>query len=233
MLLLPRCGILAACCYRAAAFLPHAVTALRHSCRMLLPRCGILAACCYRVAAFLPHAIVVKEPMKLRIQQAGLEDLALIAQLAQEIWWACYPGIVSEEQIAYMLRWMYAEDKITEQVRTDHSRFFLAYLKDDPVGFFAVQIRSEAIFLDKLYLRKSLHGQGMGQQMLGYVDALALKHGVGEIELRVNRKNERAVRAYQRAGYAVLREQCDDIGNGFLMDDYIMIKRIMRDNSEQ
>ena len=42
------------------------------------------------------------------------------------------------------------------------------------------------------------------------------------IWLTVNRRNERAIGAYRRAGFREVRAQVTDIGGGYVMDDYVM-----------
>jgi RimJ/RimL family protein N-acetyltransferase len=58
--------------------------------------------------------------------------------------------------------------------------------------------------------------------MLCRVLAAARTGAAREIELRVNRGNSRAVRAYERAGFRVAESVCQDIGAGFVMDDFVM-----------
>ena len=42
----------------------------------------------------------------------------------------------------------------------------------------------------------------------------------------MNRFNEKAIGAYRRNGYAIRQELKTDIGGGFVMDDFIMEKRL-------
>ena len=44
--------------------------------------------------------------------------------------------------------------------------------------------------------------------------------------LNVNRNNTKAIRAYERAGWHVAEEIVADIGNGYVMDDYVMSKQL-------
>ena len=42
------------------------------------------------------------------------------------------------------------------------------------------------------------------------------------IYLTVNKNNTSAINAYKKWGFITEKEACTDIGNGFVMDDYIM-----------
>ena len=44
--------------------------------------------------------------------------------------------------------------------------------------------------------------------------------------LNVNKNNDRAISAYVRNGFVVREAVVVDIGGGFVMDDYIMAKRL-------
>jgi RimJ/RimL family protein N-acetyltransferase len=44
------------------------------------------------------------------------------------------------------------------------------------------------------------------------------------VVLGVNRLNEKAIRAYTRNGYLIRGPLKTDIGNGYVMDDFIMEK---------
>lgn len=153
-------------------------------------------------------------------------DAALLRSLAERIWWGCYPGIISDEQIAYMLGWMYAEEKIVGEIEAGVV-WELAWLGETPVGFFAVEAaEAEAAKLHKLYLLPELHGRGHGQTMLARVDEVARASGAAELWLQVNKQNTRALRAYERAGFQRVKEAVAEIGGGFVMDDYILSRPV-------
>lgn len=46
--------------------------------------------------------------------------------------------------------------------------------------------------------------------------------GKDDFYLTVNKQNERAVSAYTALGFKKIDEAVSDIGNGYVMDDYIM-----------
>ena len=77
-----------------------------------------------------------------------------------------------------------------------------------------------------LYLLPEQQGLGLGQQLLDRVHTLAAQRGVSQVWLQVNKRNARAIRAYERAGYVVERSAVFDIGGGFVMDDFILTRAI-------
>lgn len=82
-------------------------------------------------------------------------------------------------------------------------------------------MQGEKLFLSKLYLSDEFRGRGVGQLALGKVAAIARDRGAKSVYLTVNRGNLRAVRAYEKFGFVRTEEQVSDIGNGFVMDDFV------------
>ncbi|MBR2364922.1 MAG: GNAT family N-acetyltransferase, partial [Lentisphaeria bacterium] len=78
--------------------------------------------------------------------------------------------------------------------------------------------------LHKVYLQSAFHGYGIGQKMLSYAFERCRKLGFSSVILAVNKQNLKAQKAYERAGFILEKAVCNDIGNGFVMDDYIMRK---------
>lgn len=165
--------------------------------------------------------------MSLTFRPATGADVETIRALADRIWHACYPGIITPEQIRYMLAWMYAPHKLAAELQ--HGvRYELALLDGTVAGYLAHELQADGavLHLNKLYLVPELQGRGHGQVMLAHVFAIARAAGARTVELRVNKANHRAVRAYQRAGFTVAESLCQDIGGSFKMDDYVMRREI-------
>ena len=53
---------------------------------------------------------------------------------------------------------------------------------------------------------------------------VARRLGAPAVWLQVNKRNERAIGAYLKAGFEIIGEAVFDIGGGFVMDDYLMAK---------
>ena len=164
--------------------------------------------------------------MTLQIRRATLEDLPAISELAGRIWRAHYPGILSGAQIEYMLHRMYDVD----QLRRDLAAGVVYELVGEgerALGFCGYeQLSGGELKLHKLYVEVSEHGRGIGSMVLRHVEEEARRRGLSRVVLGVNRFNEKAIRAYRRNGFAIREELKTDIGGGFVMDDFIMEKRL-------
>ena len=108
------------------------------------------------------------------------EEYPVILKLAREIWGPTYAEILSQEQIDYMIDMMYAPAVLEKE-------------------------RGEGIVF--VYLSQSHHGKGIGSRMLSRAKEAAKELGATELLLNVNKHNARAIRAYRRNGFEMIREE--------------------------
>lgn len=106
------------------------------------------------------------------------------------------------------------------------------------VGYMAVRAEWESeeaandatkygkLFLSKFYVSKEHRGQGYASQAIAFLEKLCRSRNLSHIWLTVNRYNAASIAIYKKKGFKVVRELAADIGNGFVMDDYIMEKSI-------
>ena len=59
-----------------------------------------------------------------------------------------------------------------------------------------------------------------------HIERRAGAHGCDRLVLRVNRHNQQAIDAYLKQGFQVATVVVEDIGGGFLMDDYVMVRAL-------
>ena len=160
------------------------------------------------------------------ILPAGEEHLPALAELAGVIWRQHYPGIISHAQIDYMLDKMYSLDTLREEIRSRNIRFYRLLADGQFAGFASIGPTKSAgeMKLHKLYLLPELHGRGFGSRLLKHCEAEARRLGARRLILAVNKRNTKAVVAYQRNGFTVAESVVTDFGGGFVMDDFIMTK---------
>ena len=159
------------------------------------------------------------------LARTDFEDLAAVAR---QIWLAHYSTIITTAQIEYMLggrftaanleRYLDAPDRWMHVLRRDGRAIgYCSYARTD---------RARELKLEQLYLLPALHGQGLGRSMMERVEAHARQLGCDLVMLQVNKQNAVAIDVYRRSGFTVREEVVVDIGNGFVMDDFIMEKRL-------
>jgi GNAT superfamily N-acetyltransferase len=165
---------------------------------------------------------------KTQIVRAKEEHLPAISELAGIIWRACYPGIITHAQIDYMLARMYSLDVLCDEIHSQGICYDRLLLDGELAGFASYGPTSEpgVMKLHKLYLLLEMQGRGLGSRLLQHVER-EVRAGAGRrLILSVNKRNARAIAAYQRNGFVTADSVVTDIGGGFVMDDYIMAKEL-------
>lgn len=158
----------------------------------------------------------------MEIIEAGEKDRAVIEDLAQRSWRAGYAGVLSSDQIAFMLDKMYSAEGLLEAMH-DGCMFFLALEDGKPVGFIGLKRKLPAILrIEKIYLLPEVQGRGYGKALLDFALEEAKRIELQTLELNVNRNNK-AYYFYIKQGFEVV-EEVDIPYYHFILDDYVMHK---------
>lgn len=161
----------------------------------------------------------------MQVFVADKNQLHIVRDLAYKIWPVAYEDILSEAQLDYMLENFYTIHALEEQMGRDHI-FLLA--EEDGVfyGFAAYEINCNATGktkLHKIYVLPETQGKGLGKLLLSEVEKAALIAGNSHLFLNVNRYND-AREFYKHLGFKIVHEEDIEIGQGYLMEDFVMEK---------
>ncbi len=160
----------------------------------------------------------------MKIEKISPNEVFRIQEIAHATWPTSYKGIISEEQIKYMLEWMYNLDTLSEQAENGHF-FFVFNENNEDLGFIAIEpnhFDQGIAKLQKIYVLPTAQGKGIGKKLLEFtIPFFRNEFEQSTFILNVNKKNK-AVDFYKKMNFTIDREEDFDIGNGFLMEDYIM-----------
>ena len=162
----------------------------------------------------------------ISIEPLNEADIPALVALARDTWLKHYASIITLAQIEYMLGQRYSLEVIRAQL-ADPAVWWDKVLLGGELAAFAQYERGKApgtIKIDKLYARHSLRGRGLGTALLRHIEQEARSLGCIRLELQVNKNNVSAIGAYRKNGFEIARSAVFDIGNGFVMDDYVMGK---------
>ncbi len=144
-----------------------------------------------------------------------------LAALADTCWRSHYIPIIGEAQVDYMLTTFQSAEAIGAQIAAGRHYAFIDE-HPDTHGYIAWDTGASEIFLSKLYILPASQGQGLGKWA---IEALCRKHPGLDIRLTVNKHNHRSIAFYQRCGFHIADAAVADIGQGFVMDDWIMVRK--------
>ena len=165
----------------------------------------------------------------MNIEEVSTEtQIETVAQLAHEIWNQHFTPIIGKAQVDYMVEKFQSKRAISEQIASGYS-YYLLRADGDYFGYTGICAKEDELFLSKLYLRASQRGKGHGRKVVEFLEDLARDKGLGKITLTVNKNNTDTIKAYEKFGFVNLDILVQDIGNGFVMDDYKMEKVVRRE----
>lgn len=158
-------------------------------------------------------------------------DVERLVALAREIWYAHYPAIVGTAQIEYMLGQRYNLETVHAELRRDDIWWDKLMAGPEMAGFasYLLSPAPREMKLDKLYVHPRHQRRGYGGMMIARACEVARANGCDRLALAVNKNNRSAIDAYLKHGFRVADAVVKDIGGGFVMDDYVMVKSVMGD----
>ena len=158
----------------------------------------------------------------LRIIPVANEELVLsLSAVADDIWRQHYTPIIGEAQVDYMLEKFLSPEALVEQINSGYEYFLLSY-DYTFAGFAGIHEEDNKLFLSKLYVHEDFRGKGIGSYMFQKFIEICKLRNLKTIWLTCNRNNTESLAVYEHLGFKKVREEVADIGNGFVMDDYIM-----------
>lgn len=166
--------------------------------------------------------IAHKKMIKLKAAKTKAE-WSKINALSHEIWHEYYPAIVTTEQIDYMLEKYHSIEALQKQSE-EGQQFFLIENEEEEIGYCSISEKNKAVFLHKFYILKSKRGKGIGTEVFRQILEFVKKNK--KISLQVNRKNFKSINFYFKQGFTIEYVKDFEIGNGYLMEDFIMTKTL-------
>ncbi|MDN3606151.1 GNAT family N-acetyltransferase [Kaistella yonginensis] len=156
-------------------------------------------------------------------KKATDQDITLLQELAEKSWNSAYANILSTDQIEYMLTEMYAKDELFKQLQNPNYQYYLILSDVIPAGFigFEFHYEKETTKLHRIYLLNEFKGKGLGKKGLDFMKKMTAETSDKRIILNVNKENP-ARKMYESQGFKVFKEEVFDIGNGYVMDDFLM-----------
>ena len=161
----------------------------------------------------------------MEIIEVSKKDVFRIKKIAELTWPDTFKEILSEEQIRYMLNWMYSLDVLATQIENGH-QFYILTDNGIDLGFIGTELNYPSIGnakIHKIYVLPEYQGKGVGLKLIEQVEMVSKTNNIISLTLNVNRFNK-AIDFYLKNDFKIIKEENIEIGNGFLMEDYVMEK---------
>ena len=153
------------------------------------------------------------------------QQIKTVEKLADEIWNQHFIPIIGKAQVDYMLEKYQSKKALLEQIKKG-VLYYLIKTGKDYIGYFGVLPKKETLFLSKFYIKLSERGKGVGKKIILFIENVAKENSLIKISLTVNKYNTGTIKAYEKMGFKNVESIVQDIGNGYIMDDYKMDKNL-------
>ena len=155
------------------------------------------------------------------IPVTNMELVYSLATVAEEIWNEYFPPIIGQKQVDYMLEKFLSPEALVEQINSGYEYFVFSY-EYTFAGFAGIHEEDGKLFLSKLYVHKDFRGMGIASYLFEKFIEICKMRNLNKIWLTCNRHNEHSLKVYEHRGFKTVREEVTDIGNGYVMDDYVL-----------
>ena len=166
----------------------------------------------------------MKEFMSI-IAAEGAAQYAIMEELARRIVPEFYEPFFAVETAKYLVESGHTAGALAAQAERG-SRHFIIDCDGEAVGYFSLSVEGTTMLLSHFYVMAEWRGKGLGKMAMAFIESVAKGLGISRIELLVLRENVGAVGVYARSGFAVAEEVLTRLGNGAVLEDYVMRKVI-------
>ena len=165
--------------------------------------------------------------MNINFEQVITEDqIKVLSDTANIVWHEAFTNIITLDQIEYMIEKFQSFNALSEAINKNNYKYYLIKSDNVVIGYTGLHEESEKLFLSKLYILKEYRGRLVASKTFEFIENFAKEKKLKSVWLTVNRNNSHAIEVYKHKGFVITRTQVADIGNGFVMDDYIFEKVI-------
>ena len=164
----------------------------------------------------------------ITIVKATANDYKSIQDIAYQTWPVAYGEILSKEQLDYMLDAFYNEATLKDSVANKGHHFVLAKKGEKSLGFASFEHhydQKRQTKIHKIYILPETQGKGIGKTLIDFVEKVAKENDSTTLSLNVNRFNK-ALHFYKKIGFQIKAEIDIELEHGYLMEDYVMEKKL-------
>ena len=156
------------------------------------------------------------------------EDIAQLSLIAHEIWHEYWPSLIGLEQTEYMIGLFHSQEALLRDINENGYRFWILKIKRRVVGYTGArhEVDKEKLFISKIYLYAHERSKGYASQVFQFYEKYCNDNNLSAMYLSVYKGNELAISTYKAKEFLIVDSVAKSIGNGFVMDDFIMEKTL-------
>lgn len=156
----------------------------------------------------------------VNIKQLGKGQLEALLQIGRTTFLETFGARNSAENMAQYLEQGFAPEKMEAELENEHSLFYgavegeqlIAYLKLN-CGPAQTELNDpRSLEIERIYVLQAFHGTGLGQRLYDKAIEVAQQHQLDYLWLGVWEENKRAIRFYEKNGFATFDQHIFRVG---------------------
>ena len=158
---------------------------------------------------------------KVEITECKRDEIETLSKIATSILREHYDPIVGKVQNDYMLDKFQSVHALNDQIDNHGYIYYWVKYDGNNAGFMGFYPIENKLYLSKFYLLKEFRGKKLARKMLEFLIKYSKEKGLKSIYLNVNKYNYNTIKIYEHLGFVKIRDEKNDLGHGYYMDDYV------------
>jgi ribosomal protein S18 acetylase RimI-like enzyme len=174
----------------------------------------------------------------IAIESARPKDILRLQEIGRATFGQTFAELNTEENMQKYLQDSFSIEKLTVELNNKDSEIYFAILDERVIGYLKINLNQaqteikdhDALEIERIYVLKEFHGQKVGQLLYQKAIELAHKMQATYVWLGVWEQNERAIKFYQKNGFAPFDKHTFWLGDDEQTD--LMMKKVLTMDSE-
>ena len=179
----------------------------------------------YVLLLFLFSWILYKG-MNLHLAKCTNTDLDKVISISRKTFIEAFEKHNNPDDFKAYMEKAFSRKQLLNELADLQMHFYLVYLEDEPIGYFKLNENEaqrdvkdkDSIELERIYVKSTFQGNKIGHFMLDHIKRIATNKNKSYIWLGVWKKNNKAIRFYEKNGFIRFGEHPYYIGNDKQMD---------------
>jgi ribosomal protein S18 acetylase RimI-like enzyme len=171
--------------------------------------------------------------LTLQIRPAIIDELPLLRDLAEKTFVEAFGPVNTAEDMRQYVSKTFAIEQVRTSFQQEGAAYFIAWHDSEAIAYLKLneaaaqteQSLENALEIERIYVKKSYQGKGIGLQLLDFAMEQARQANKTWIWLGVWDQNEAAIRFYERHGFSTFDQHEFYLGSD-LQNDFLMKKEL-------
>ena len=157
----------------------------------------------------------------MQIRKCDINDLEALKAISINTFIDTYAHLNTPENVEKHLAHAFNDHQLTDEINHPYIVFYLFYQNGHLCGYLKLcwndaqseKMDIEYIEIERIYVLKAFHRQGIGRKMVEYTRDVAIALNKSKIWLGVWKKNPEAVIFYKKVGFKIFGEHTFTVGD--------------------